>query len=419
MRFTVRRPANAEVSPCCHRPSGGDVACSVHVGVARPCVAGFAFEDRLALAVPGSDVPARRASLRRVRGRNLLDPTISLVLQTRGQKTPTASVDSLVQTALLGDPQTGLLDRSARSAGHRPYGEGFDADRVEATRNVRGCLFDPIFATVSLTSLQFRDRQLRASSPVRAALGAGQPLLQHLDPPGLAAAQARGVQQFTGRQSRRHHNAAVDTHHGAPTRASDGFRDVSERDMPAASPITSDPVRLRIVRNGPRQAEAHPADFRYPHTAQSAVETLDVVRFDRDLPKSLVHTGFAPRRAAVCSSGKVAHSLGEVPQSLLLHGLGASREPVVHGAGRGQLSALLVIAGRVATGLPMLLLLDRQVPHIPGMTTMLSQHHLLLRSRKQPKSRHARNVAACSDKSPKGAAFAPGYTHGFHVATAR
>ena len=57
MRFTVRRPPTGEVSPCGHRPPGGDIACSVHVGVARPRVAGFALEHRLALTVPGSDVP--------------------------------------------------------------------------------------------------------------------------------------------------------------------------------------------------------------------------------------------------------------------------------------------------------------------------------------------------------------------------
>ena len=33
MRLTVRRPASAEVSPCCHRPSGGDIACGVHVSI--------------------------------------------------------------------------------------------------------------------------------------------------------------------------------------------------------------------------------------------------------------------------------------------------------------------------------------------------------------------------------------------------
>src|SRR5271165_7694566 len=96
LRFTVRRPASAEVSPCCHRPSGGDVACSVHVGVARTRVTDLALENRLALAVLGCDVPACGASLRRVRGRDLLDPTVSLVLQTRGEHTPTACADGPV-----------------------------------------------------------------------------------------------------------------------------------------------------------------------------------------------------------------------------------------------------------------------------------------------------------------------------------
>jgi hypothetical protein len=55
----------------------------------------------------------------------------------------------------------------------------------------------------------------------------------------------------------------------------------------------------------------------------------------------------------------------------------------------------------------MLLLLDGQIPHIPGMATMLRQHHRLLRSRKQPVSRHASNVTATTDKSPKGEAALP------------
>ena len=148
MRFTVRRPASAEVSPCCHRPSGGDVACSVHVGVARPRGAGFALENRLALTVFGRDVPARGASLRGVRGRDLLDPTTSLVLQTRGEQTPSASADAPVEAALLGDPQTGPLDGAPRRAGHRAYVKGFDADRVEAPRNISGGLFDPVLAPV-------------------------------------------------------------------------------------------------------------------------------------------------------------------------------------------------------------------------------------------------------------------------------
>ena len=159
MRFTVRRPPIGEVSTCGHRPSGGDVLCSVDVGVAPAGSAGLALENRLALAVAGSDVPARRASLRRIGGRDLLDPTVGLVLQARGEQPPTAATDRPVQSALLSNTHTRLLDSSPRSAGHRPHVEGFDPDRVEAARNFSGGFLDPVLAPVGLTGLQFRDRR--------------------------------------------------------------------------------------------------------------------------------------------------------------------------------------------------------------------------------------------------------------------
>ena len=253
MRFTVRRPPNGEVSPCGHRPSGGDVACSVHVGVAPSSSAGFALENRLALAVSECDVPARGASLRRIRGRNLFDPTTSLVLQTRGEQTPTAAADGPVQPTLLSDPHTGLLDGSPRTAGHRPHVEGFDADRVETTRNVSGNFLDPVLAPVGLARLQCRDRPFRLLAPSRAALGPGQPLLQHLHPLRLTPGQARSVKEFTGRQRRRHGHTTVDTDHAGIARTGDGIRDVGKRDMPAASPITGDPVGLDARGHRPRR----------------------------------------------------------------------------------------------------------------------------------------------------------------------
>jgi hypothetical protein len=421
LRFTVRRPASAEVSPCCHRPSGGDVACSVHVGVARPRVAGFALENRLALTVFGRDVPAYAASLRRVRGRDLLDPTTSLVLQTRGEQTPSASADAPVQAALLRHPLTRPLDGTPRTAGHRTHVKGFNPDRVEAPRNVRGGLLDPILASVSLPRLQLGDRVLRASSTIGATFGAGKPLLQHLQPLGLTAAQARGVQQFTGRQRCRHHHTTVDTHHAAITRTRDRLRDVGERDMPSAGPITADSIGLHSCRDRPRPAEAHPADFGHPYPSEPAVQTLHVTSFHRNLPEPLVCTGFAPRRARVRSGEKVAHRLRVVPQRLLLHSLRACRQPFVLSAGRGQLSTLLVVAGRPAPWLPMLLLLDGQVPHIPGMATMLGQHHRLLSGRKQPVTRHTGKLTLTTDKSTRGeAACSPmAKGRGLHVATNR
>ena len=421
MRFTVRRPASAEVSPCCHRPSGGDVACCVHVGVARPRIAGIALENRLTLTVFGSDVPACGASLRRVRGRYLLDPTASLVLQSRGEQTPTASKDATVQPALVCHPHAGPLDGAPRRSRHRSHVEGFDADRVVPLRNVSGGLFEPVLASVGLQRLQLRDREFRASTSVGAALGASEALLQHLQPLGLPATQARGVQQLTSRQCRRHGNTTVDTHHAPVTRSSDRIRDMGERDMPATCPVAGDPVGLDPFWDRSRHAEAHPADLGHPHPTEPAVQLLNVMRFDRNLPESLVHTGFAPCRAAMRSVEKVAHRLGEVPQRLLLHGLRAGRQPIVLGAGRGQLRTLLVVARRAATGLPVPLLLDGQVPHIPGVATMLGQHVRLFRGRKQPITRHASNLAATTDKLPKGEAVLPppAKAKGFDAVTTR
>ena len=219
MRFTVRRPPIGEVSPCCHRPSGGDVACSVDVGVAPASSTDFALENRLALTVLRSDMPARGTSLRRIRSRDLLDPTISLVLQTRAEKPPAASVDRPVQPALLGYPHTGLIDSASRSAGHCPHVKGFDSDRVEAARNVSGDFLHPVLAPVDLTRTQLRDRPSCSRAAVGATLGPGESLLQHLQPLSLTAGQTRCVQQFAGRQRRRHGDAAVDAHHAAVTPA--------------------------------------------------------------------------------------------------------------------------------------------------------------------------------------------------------
>ena len=191
--------------------------------------------------------------------------------------------------------------------------------------------------------------------------------------------------------------------------------------MPAADPIAGDPVRLDTTRYRTRQSEAHHAHLGHPYTTEPTIQTFDMMRFHPDLPESFVYTGFTPRRAAVRSGEKVSHRLGEVPQGLLLHGLGASRQPVVLSTDLGQLSALLVVSGRAATRLPVLLLLDGQIPHIPGMATMLLQHHRLLSGGKQSVSRHTGNVAATTDKFLKGeAAFcAPAKAMANHAATTR
>nr|CRL67744.1 hypothetical protein CPGR_00571 [Mycolicibacterium malmesburyense] len=402
MRFTVRRPADTEVSPCCHRPSGGDVACSVHVGIARLGGAGLALEDRLALAVSRCGVPTTRASLRRVRGRDLLDPTTSFLLQPRSEQSPTASTDSPIQRALLGYPLARPLGGSACAAGHRPHVEGFDADCVETPRDIRSGFLDPVLASVPLNRFDLGDRALRADPSLGSPLCAGQALLQHLQTFRLTDGEAWRVQQFTRRQGRRNHHAAVYTHHAAIVGTCDGLGDIGERDMPTTSAITGDSVRLHSVWDWTRHAEADPADFGHPHPAAAAVQTFHVMGFHCDLAESFVHAGFAPGRAAMSPVEKISHRLREVPQRLLLHGLRTRRQPTMLGASRGQLSALLDVARGMTPRAPMLLLLDGQIPHKAGVATMLVQRGHLIRNRKQPVSSHTSNVATNTDKSARG-----------------
>jgi hypothetical protein len=130
--------------------------------------------------------------------------------------------------------------------------------------------------------------------------------------------------------------------------------------------IPGDPVGRDPRGHRARQPEPHPAHLGHPHPTELAVQPLDVMRFDRDLPEPLVHTGFAPRRATVRAGEEVLHRLPEIPQRLLLHRLTRRTKPPVLGAGLGQLRTLLVVAGRVASRPPILLLLDGQVPHIPS-----------------------------------------------------
>lgn len=418
MRFTVRRPASAEVSPCWHRPSGGDVACSVYVGVARPCGAGDALKHRLALAVVGCDVPTGGASLRRVRSWDLFDPAVSLVLQTGGEHAPAAGVDGPVQSAFLGDAYTGPVHGSSRTAGHTANVECFDADRVETPRDVGGGLFDPVLAAGTLTGFEFRDRQLRAGSPTGATLGAGQALLKHPEPGGLTAAQPGNMQQLTSRQRCRHDNPSVDTHHAGIIRPRDVVGDIGEPDMPAAGPIPGDPVGLHPFGDRPRQTEPHPADLGHPYPTEPAVQPLDMMRFDRHLPKPFMHPGLMPPRAMMRPSEEVAHRLREVPQRLLLHGLRTGRQPGMLGAGRSQLGALLVVARSPKPRPPVLLLLNGQIPHIAGVPTMSRQLRGLYSGGKQPISRHPANLTAPTDTEPKGgAAFPPpAKAGGFHAA---
>ena len=397
MRFTVRRPPTGEVSPCSHRPSGGDVACSVHVGVAPSGSAGLALEDRLALAVPGRDVPARGASLRRVHGRDLLDPAQSLVLQTRDEQAPTTSADRTVEPTFPSHPSSRALDGAPCRARHRPHLQNFDPDHIEPPREIGAGFLDPVLAPVRLTGSQLCDRPFGLLATAGTALAAGQPLLQQPQPFRLTQGQPRCVPQLAGGQRSRYSNSAVDADHTAVAWPGDRLGDVGERDMPAARPITGNPIGLHPARHRPRQPKPHPPNLRHPNPTKAAIQPLNLIRLHPDLPKPFMHTGFTPPRLAMRAVKKELHGLGEVPQRLLLHRLTSGPKPWVFGAGLRQLRTLLQIAGSLSAGPPVHLLLHRQIPHIPRIPAMRREHLLLLGSRQQTETRHIRTVTATTD----------------------
>jgi len=96
----------------------------------------------------------------------------------------------------------------------------------------------------------------------------------------------------------------------------------------------------------------------------------------------------------------IGHGLGEVTQRLLLHHLAALGQPPVLGPGLGQLGGLGAVAGRVtAAGPPPGLLLDGQVPHVPGVRTVLPQEGLLHRCWDQTVAGHDSNLLSNTDVS--------------------
>jgi hypothetical protein len=410
LRFTVHRPASAEVSPCCHRPSGGDVACGVHVSVARPRTAGAALENRLVLAVFPCDMPAVGASLRRIRCRDEFEPPLGLVLEPGHQQPPPLAADRTVKAPFLRDVGARAVTSPARRAGQSTHVQVLDADGVEAARHIGGGLLHPVTAPICFAGAQPRNRPLRSCTPVRSALRPGQALLQSAESFGFLSTKARDAQQFPVGQRHRYRHTAIHTHHAAITGSRDRFGDHSKGDVPPPSPIQSDSMGLHRVGDSAVAPEPHPPDLRYPYLPVAAAEPLGVAQFESDLPESFMLAGLTPRRATVGAVEKVAHRLREVPQRSpasgrcpqLLHGLRPSGQPAVFGAGCRQLGTLFVVTRRLAAWLPVLLLLDGKIPHKPGMTTVLGQCCRLPNAGKQPKPAHSNNLGTTTDNPPKG-----------------
>ena len=117
---------------------------------------------------------------------------------------------------------------------------------------------------------------------------------------------------------------------------------------------------------------------------------------------------FAGRRPAErnrepgCTTGKPPgrHRPGEVAHRLLLHRLGAGGQPRVLGPGLGELPALFQVARRALPArVPVGVLLNGEVPHVPGVAAVISQHRFLGGCRDEPVPGHANTLSNTADIS--------------------
>jgi len=177
LRFAVHRPGSPVASPRSHRMPCGDVPGRVHVRVAGE-IAGDAGEEGLALAALRCDMLARRATLARVRGTDLLHPARGLILQATYQQAPRRSENAPVQAGFLSDSTARLFESSLSRSRHASDVEVLHADQVEPARQVGAGLLRPILANVGLAGFYLCDGQLDPGPTGRAALSSCQLALQ-------------------------------------------------------------------------------------------------------------------------------------------------------------------------------------------------------------------------------------------------
>jgi len=395
LRFAVQPPWKTRASPRSHGVPRRDVPGRVHISVER-VTAGHTGEEGLALAALRCDVPARRASLARKRGIDLLHPARGLIFQSTNQQTPAGPQDRAVQPGLLSDLPAGSLGGSPSRTRHIADFQILNPDHVETSCQIRAGLLGPVLARVRFACFQSGDGQLHADAAARAAFGPRQPTLKTAEPALACGPKPRRSEQFARRQGSRDSYTTVDADDHACARTWDRLRNCSERDVPAARPVPGHSVRLRRG-DGAGPAKPNPSRLRYPDLAGLPAEPLDLPRPERHDSESLIAPCLAPRRLTVGACEEVRHRLSEIPQRLLLDHLAAHAQPSVLRAGDGELAALLSVPRHTgASWPPPGLLLDCQVPHEPGVGAVVPQDDLLVRRRVEAVPGHANTLANAS-----------------------
>jgi hypothetical protein len=357
---------------------------------------------RLVLARVRIHMSARRAPLARVGGSDLFNPSGSFLLQPTNQQPPARPQDLAIESSFLANFSARILRGAPSGSGHVTDFQVLDSDYVEPACQVRAGFLGPVLPPVRLAGAQPGDGTLHLCPAFRSPCGACQPSLQAPHSFALPRRQAWRVQQFPSRQGCGYRDAAVDTHYLAVSGCRDRVRYGREGDMPAAGPVQRHSVRFHVRRYRTRPAKSHPPDLRYPDLTDVTGHAAHVplLPAPSDDSESLVSSGFAPRRPTgwVFRVEERGHRLGKVSQRLLLHHLGASGQPGELCPRLGELPTLLQVAGcTLPARMPMLVLLDGQVPDVPGVAAMVSQRRLLGRSGEQPIPRHTNILSTTAD----------------------
>ena len=408
MRFAVHGPGFPVASPRSHGVPRRDVSGRIHISVAGE-TAGRAHEARLALARLRIHVPARRASLTGEHRTYLLHPAWRLVLQSAYQQPPARCHDLAVEPGFLADIPARIPSRAPGRARHSSELEILDSDHVKPARDIGRDLLRPVLAGICLAGSQPGYGQLHSASSVRPRPSAGEPALEASQPFLAPDAQSRRCQQLAGRQGSTDSYSKVDADSLSISRACDRARDSRKGDVPAPGAIAGDPVGLGVLGYCAGPTEPHPSGLRDTHQANIAgcAPDVPVLPASSHDAESFISADLPPRWPAckVCWVEEGCHRLGEVAQGLLLHHLGACSQPRVLGAGGCELTALFQVAwGALAARAPVPVLLDGQVPHVPGLGAVVTQRSLLDGRWKQTITGHANTLATTTDISMGGEA---------------
>jgi hypothetical protein len=401
LRFAVHGPGYPVASPRSHGVPRRDVPGRVHISVAGE-PAGRACEARLALARLRVHVPARRAPLTGESGSYLLHAAGRLVLQSANQQPPARCHNLAVEPGFLSDILAGIPGRALGRARHRPELEILDPDHVKPARDVGRDLLCPVPAGICLAGSQPGYCQLHSPPALRPRPGAAESALEAPQPLLASVAQSRRCQQFAGREGSADSYSAVDADDLSIAWVSNRAWDSGKGDVPAPGPVASYPVGLGVVGYCAGPPEPHPSGLRDTHQAYMSGHAADVPVSPAPShnTESFIPACLPPRWSPcrVCRVEECRHSLAEVAQGLLLHHLGACGQPRVLGAGGCELTALLQVAwGALPARAPVSVLLDGQVPHVPGMGAVVAQRSLLDRRWKQAIAGHTNTLATTTD----------------------